>query len=409
MGVLLRTSMKQLSRTVLYRADTMDRFTANLMRETLTEPNFKKDLASAGQDFDLETLLDTIHKTWVNKSHIIETLLYRKSLDDLCIQGDECVNDLRNLDSQFTRILVSGFDLLFNFSLSELFYRVDSFPEDVSDKCKRESKEVIRDAVQYMRRDIRFNDERKQFEDQQGERVKRKKPQPFKQAYDDAHKSINPEGYTHMERSLLALYRAFAEEYKQFKDDVGLLRASILDPAETQSSGYDSALVRLMGVKEHLSEIRPNRLALRYFLVRDILKSYGDTAMGYELLGQLTSQKTKMHTPEWMEKIRPTFWERRKHDYINIKFGKYGKAITNFAIWNAVAGLAANALQIAEYNPKIKQAIDSSAPLVRDLYYILKDPAYLIFTTALLLGVLDKLPAAILKRAYRKTEQITYS
>ena len=91
----------------LYRPDTMNRFTKTLMQEPLTEPAFQQDLESAGRDFSLEDLLETVHQTLKGKQ-VVETLLYRKSLRDLCITSDDSVNVLRTQDAQYTSSLVNS-------------------------------------------------------------------------------------------------------------------------------------------------------------------------------------------------------------------------------------------------------------------------------------------------------------
>src|SRR3989338_5057872 len=94
------------------------------------------------------------------------------------------------------RVSLSGFNLLFNISLSELFYRVREFPADISDKCREECKSVVRESVQYLQGKITFNEERKQFENSSGERIVRKKSRPFKEIYDKIHLLFDPSQYT---------------------------------------------------------------------------------------------------------------------------------------------------------------------------------------------------------------------
>ena len=306
------------------------------------------------------------------------------------------------------RVSLSGFNLLFNISLSELFYRVREFPADISDKCREECKAVVRETVQYLQGKIMFNEERKQFENSSGERVVRKKSRPFKEIYDEMHPSVESSQYTRQERSLVALFRAFTIEYKRFKDDIALLDACSVAPADTRT--IDSALGRLMGFKEHLSDIKPNRLSLRYFLVRDILSSYEDTETGYEILKRLTGQDIGMQAPKWIKKIKPTLRERLKFDYIDIKYGRWGNAITNFAVLNSLVGvIAVGLIQSAGlHDPSIGPAIDS-VPVLRDAYWFLGRPEYGVASTALLLGVLDKIPARVLRKEYERTQKIVYS
>ncbi|TAL53048.1 MAG: hypothetical protein EPN86_04765 [Nanoarchaeota archaeon] len=394
-------------RIVLYRADTLDRFTDNLMTERMTEPDFSSDMKSAGEDFDLERLLDTMHQTLLGK-RTVETLLYRKSLRDLCIKGDMSVTELREMDGDYAAILVSGFNLLFNLSLSELFYRAKDFPEGISQECIQACQQVMDGSVAYFMEGIRFNEERGQFEDKNGQRVVRAKAKPFKQIYDDLHAEVSPE-MPHTERSLIALYKAFASEYKRFKDDIGILKAATIAFGE-EGKDYDSALMRLTGTREHLSEIKPNRLALRYFLARDILLSYSNIGEGYDILRQVTGQNVDMQSESWAGKIAPTKAEELKFGYIDVRNGNFGKSIGNFAFWNslvAVAGVGVVQL-LAMHVPEVKDAIHS-VQLVDDLYSVFTHPAYKVTAVGLLLGVFDKLPAKALERQFEQTQRLIYS
>lgn len=207
---------------------------------------------------------------------------------------------------------------------------------------------------------------------------------------------------------MVALFRAFAQEYKRFKDDIALLDACSVTTSDPRT--MDSALGRLMGFKEHLSDIKPNRLSLRYFLIRDILSSYGDSETGYGILRRLTGQDMDMQAPKWIKRVKPTLRERLKFDYIDIKYGRWGNAITNFAVLNSLIGvIALGLIQSAEsHNPGIRPVIDS-VPVLRDAYWFLGRPEYGVASTALLLGVLDKIPAGVLRKEYERTQKIVYS
>ncbi len=401
--------------TVLYSPQTLDQFTENMMggNGLLVEKDFEEDLESIGSDFDLENLVKTVHDTFISKL-VVEHLMYRKSLRDLCITGDETVDTLKNQDNFYTAVHASSSNLMFNIALSELFYLTQDFPKDVSEECRKECKKTIKDAVKYLRGDVRYNPDKNQFENRNGRRFKRVKSAPFRAQYNRERNHVKGDP-THTERGLIALYRAFAHENKRFKDDLGLLRACIY--ADDQpTTDMDTALGRIIGIKENLSVIKPNRLSMRYHVTRDILNAFNQMEPGYEILEDLVTLKDRdgerisPQVPEWAKKMELNLGTKLKFGYIDIKFGKYGKAISNIAFYNsliAVAGLGLLQFVGSQF-PGVNEAV-ANTPIAGALYEVFGHPLYKVGAVGLLLGAFDQLPAKILSGQYKKILPITYS
>ena len=401
---------------VLYRADTIDGFTERLMRNGFAELDLDDHITSIGDDFaavtesgrnkGVENLLETVHRIYAAKS-ILELPLMRKSLDDLVVKGID-TKGLRKLDNFYTGILVSGFNLVFNLALSELYYAVDRFPDGVSEECKEFCKTLIRDAASYSRNDVKFNDDKKRFEGKDGERFVRQEPPQFKVAYDASHGPVK-EGRTHIERSILAVYKAFADQYKRFKDDTGILSASVVDEGKIEES-IDTALVRLLKLEEHLSEIKPVRLAIRYHLTKNVLAAFSDTREGYEILEGLTGKSLDLKSPGWIKRINPTTVEKVKLGYLNIRYGKRGQKISDIVFYHGLATVFVHGIvqTIGRAIPEVDAAINS-VPVIGYLNNLFAHPAYKTVAFGAFLLALDKIPAALLRGAYQRIQNVTYS
>ena len=418
----LESSARDLARTInrlfrpkLYRADTLDGFTNRLRGEKVfTQTGFDANVASIGDDFaartltgrnkGIEKLIETVHDTYRAKE-ILEIPLGRVNVDDFWEGMD--TTELRKGDNFYTGVLVSGFNLMFNLALSELYYAVDRFPEGpngVSVKCRDACKAVIIDAAKYSRNDINYSEERKQFETLDGQRVVRQKPVKFKDSYDASHVPIT-EDYTHTERSVFAVYQAFADQYKRFKGDTGILKAAIIKDDKLEED-IETALLRLLEEEEHMHDVKPIRMAIRRRLTKQTLSAFSDTREGYDILENLLDQSLEFQAPGWIRRIVPTKFEKGELYYYKIKKGKFGKKLTKFMGYHAMTSVFAHGI-VRQY-PTLNEAVNSILVL-RDINELWAIPIYKSIAFAAFVISLDMIPAALLKGAYKRTKNAMYT
>jgi hypothetical protein len=426
--------------TILYSRRTLDEFNTSVINNFLTKPDFEEGLKSISPVFQFDDVKETIHKTFKSK-RVVETLLHRKTLADLIIKTDEEINALRVLDNEYSKVLASGFDLMFNIALSELYFLTDSFPSKISKEVREINKQVIKDTLNYLP-DTRYNEKKHNFVKKNGKKIIRPIHIPFKEVYNQKNSQITPPiEVNSKERSLLALYEAFSHKYRRFKNDVALLNAAVVVEQEASKKGADSALMKLYGLKETLTDIKPNRLAIRYYATRDIMRSFSIIKPGYDLLETIvagsslkvkiskiaklinisTTEALDIQVPRIAKHIGMNRRENLKFEYMNIGYGKYGKRISDVIFWNGVATLGLGfvngvctdvlwpdkILHIPEFLPKIPNVIHQ-VPVVRDFYDTLTSLGYNLFAGSMIIGVFNKIPAKMLEKKYKNLQKIVY-
>jgi len=395
--------------TILYSSRTLDDFANKIIDEPLTENSFEERIQILGSDFRFNKLIETIHITYKSKS-TVETLLHRKTLSDLIIRTEEEINTLRKLDNEYSKVLASGFNFMFNAALWELFFLNDSFPEKISKEVKEINRQTIRETINYVT-DMSYDDKKHNFIKKNGEEIVRPIHIPFKEVYNQKNAQIAaPKNITPTERSILAIYSTFSHKYKRFKDDVALLNAAVVVEHGENKEGADNALMRLYNLKEHLSDIKPNRLSIRYYATRDIMQTFSKLKPGYDLLEDILSTHLKTQVPQVARQMAITTGEKIKSEYINIGYGKYGKRISDIIFYNGVITLGLGLINGLSHDLSLNEIPDKihQIPVVKSLYDIFTNLYYNIFAGAMIIGVLNKIPAGMLRKEYENIKKIVY-
>jgi len=400
--------------TNLYSSRTLDDFTKKFTKDnlqSLQKSDFKNCIETIGKDFDLDKLTETLHQTYKGK-RVVEILLHKKMIGNLILETDEQVNTVRILDNEYSKVLASGFNLLFDVALSELYFLTNSFPKRISDEIKTINKNTIKKAIKYQPK-VTFDEKTHNFiRNDTGKEVLRPVHKSFKEVYNNKNNEvkISPR-MAATEGSIIAIYDAFAHKYKRFKEHAEILNAAVIAEDEGNKEEAETALMRLYGIKESASDVKPVRLGIRYRAVRDLVNAFSVVRPGYGLLKRVVDSSLETEIQDITKNVDITRREKAKFNYISIiGYGKRGEKLSS-TIWGngIITAVYVTPLLISKYFkiPEIPEVI-RQIPLIGSGYDLFTNDIYGYSTLITILLGVNKIPLRMLRKEYENIQKKVY-
>jgi hypothetical protein len=318
------------------------------------------------------------------------------------IKGEEGIKNLDEIDNFYARVSAEGSELLLNLALSELFHLPSRVAEKrISPLVAAQCRAIMRAAVSALQRDYHYNTATQKFEGPDGLEVDVEALVPFRSRYSAERKTFGGESLSRNERKLLAAYRVLGREIGRLKLEIALLRAVTEVEDQTPTRAVDAALDKVAGVTQHLSDIEPNRLALRYYLHRRVRSGMRDLLAGLATVGR-TAGTGKLSSATWVAQSDLTWTQRLKLGYLHLRHGQHGSLLTKIAVGQSLLMVGVGLTQyLGQHIPQLLETV-RGAPVLGQAFQFAEQPLTKIGATLILLGALDLIPNAIISWQSRK-------
>lgn len=377
----------------VYTPKEMDRLSALVASKVSKCTSFDELRISLGNDLT-PTTLSTLAKTLRRASNDKELLEQKYQLDHHAeLERGEDKYLVQHLDSFFARTIAAGHQLTVNLVLAELYYLANSLDKNISADCRDACKECMEKAIEYMGADIRVDRSMQRFVDGKGNPVQSNKNHTFSQHYRRELKiSIQTECltlFTRDEVKLLAIFRAFADETKQIKDDIAVLLATAYAAEEGAFlADADMAISRYVGLPAKDLMTNNCRLTASKTLTPGIEEAIQALQPGYEYLREVLGANPSVTLDRIIPTMERSFMDNVNQVYMGFNNTKLGNATKIVAFLNGVVALGGLSIVRALGLQESTEAL----PFVGSMFSVMMNPLYTFSTFISLAVLLDKTP-----------------